>query len=305
MNRRIPRTLPQGWNNAVGIEVRPHPGPLPRERENGPTPSVWVNRVSAFTLIELVISAGLMSLVLVSAYLCMHAALVSQKMIEPRLEVLQTARVAMSLITADLRCACPLSEDYDFLGTHRMLGNTEADSLDFATHNYTPQGHGEGDFCAESVFLDKDPRTGQLSLWRRRNPHITPDPLSHGSREEIAKHVLGLKFEYSDGFDWYDSWGDTDLRGKRQFSLRAQPNLSGMPEAVRITLFLNSNPRTKPTEDSSATNEPPLVFQTVARLTMADSGKTAPSSGVSSSTNAVPDTSTQNQVPGQNPGGVQ
>ena len=29
---------------------------------------------SGFTLIELVISAGLMSLVLVSAYLCMHAA---------------------------------------------------------------------------------------------------------------------------------------------------------------------------------------------------------------------------------------
>lgn len=253
---------------------------------------------SGFTLIELVISAALMSLVLVSAYLCMHAALASQKLIEPRMEVLQTARVAMSLITADLRCACPLSQDYEFLGTHRMQGEVEADSLDFATHNYTPRGRGEGDFCAVSVFLDSDPKTGQLSLFRRRNPHITLNPLSGGSREEIAKGVRGLKLEYSDGYDWYDDWGDTDLRGKRQFSMRVQPNLSGLPEAVRITLLLSPNSRPASSEDSGGTNnEPPLVFQTVARLNLADSGQAPPSMG--SSTNAAPDASTQPQNPGQ------
>src|SRR5215471_2325606 len=214
-----------------------------------------------FTLIELVISAGLMSLILVSAYLCLHAALSSQKLIEPRLEVLQSARVALALITTDLRCACPLSKDSDFLGTHRMLGDAEADSLDFATHNYTPRRLHEGDFCEVSVFLDKNPRSGQLSLWRRRNPRISMDPLSGGSREELAKGVRGLRFEFSDGVDWYESWGDT--KGKEQFSLRYHPNLSGMPEAVRITLWLNPGPQRKPVEgEDSATNEPPLVFQT-------------------------------------------
>jgi hypothetical protein len=231
----------------------------------------------------------------------MHAAISSQKLIEPRMEVLQTARVAMTLLTADLRCACPLSQDYEFLGTHRMQGDIETDSLDFATHNYTPRGHGEGDFCAVSVFLDKDPRSGQLSLFRRRNPHITLDPLSGGSREEIARGVRGLKFEYSDGYDWYEDWGDTDLRGKRQFSQRSHPNLSGLPEAVRITLWLNPSRRAPLTEERGATtNEPPLVFQTVARLNLADSGETPPSAG--SSTNAAPDSSTQGQGPGQTPG---
>jgi len=234
----------------------------------------------------------------------MHAAIASQKLIEPRLEALQSARVALALISADLRCACPLSQDYDFLGTHRMLGDAAADTLDFGTHNYTPRGHGEGDFCAVSVFLDKDPRSGQLSLWRRRNPHITPDPLSGGRREELAKSVLGLKFEYSDGLDWYDTWGDSDLRGKRQFSQRVRANLAGMPEAVRITLWLKADPHSKPPEDQNgATNEPPLVFQTVARLALADSGQTGPSSGVS--TNTAPDSNPQNQAPGQSTGGVQ
>ena len=261
-------------------------------------------KVTGFTLIELVISASLMSLVLVSAYLCLHAALASQKLIEPRLEVLQSARVALSLITADLHAACPLSQDYDFLGTHRVWGSAEADSLDFATHNYTPRRNGEGDFCAVSVFLDKDPRSGQLSLWRRRNPRITLDPLSGGRREELAKRVAGLKFEYTDGLEWYESWGDTDLRGKRQFSLRSVPNLSGLPQAVRITLWLNVNAKSNAAErEAGTTNEPPLAFQTVARLNLADSGQTAPSAG--SSTNAAPDATPQNQATMPNPGGVQ
>jgi prepilin-type N-terminal cleavage/methylation domain-containing protein len=271
-------------------------------RREGAAPKGVSNKgENGFTLIELVIGAALMSLILVSAYMCLHAALASQKLIEPRVEVLQTARVAMALMTADLRSACPLSSDFDFLGTHRMQGDTEADSLDFATHNYTPRRAREGDFCEVSLFMDKDPASGQFSLWRRRNPRIALDPLSGGSREEIARGVAGLKFEYSDGLDWYDTWGDSDRRGKAQFSLRVRSNLSGMPEAVRITLWLNPNARQKqPDAQESSTNEPPLVFQTVARLNLADSSQTAPAS----STNSVSDTSTQNQAPGQAPGGA-
>ena len=117
-----------------------------------------------------------------------------------------------------------------------------------------------------------------MSLYRRRNPRIAPDPLSGGSKEEIARNVLGLRFEYYDGIDWYDSWGDVQNRGKAQTSNRSQPNLTGMPEAVRITLWLDSNPRAKSTADAAnvesaitvdkATREPPLVFQTIARLNL-------------------------------------
>ena len=39
---------------------------------------------SGFTLIELIISAVLMTMILVSAYVCLNAAFSSQKMIEPR-----------------------------------------------------------------------------------------------------------------------------------------------------------------------------------------------------------------------------
>ncbi len=222
-----------------------------------------------FTLIEVVISAGLMSLILVSAYLCLNAGLSSKKMIEPRAEIIQNARVAMNLLAADLRSACPLAKEYQFLGVHRLLGEMDADNLDFATHNYTPRHPHEGDFCEESFYLDQDPETGKFSLWRRRNPTIALDPLSGGNKEEIAKGVVGVRFEYFDGLDWYDTWGELP-NGKRQTSEKVQPNLTGMPEAVRITLRLDSNPKSKKTpDDEPQPAEPPFIFQTVARLNLA------------------------------------
>lgn len=244
-------------------------GPIVNRRER------WVAPIdlgqTGFTLIEIMISAALIALILVSGYACLNAAVASRKLIEPRLEVFQNARVAMALMTADLRAACPLSKDYDFLGMHRMLGEVQADNLDFATHHYTPRHSREGDFCATSFFLEKDPESGLYTLYRRRNPVITPDPLSGGSREEIATGLVGLKLEYYDGYDWYDSWGDVQGRGKQQNSNRERYNLEGLPEAVRITLSFDPNPgANKKESNDAATVEPPFVFQTVARLNLAD-----------------------------------
>ena len=227
--------------------------------------------VHAFTLIEIVISSALMALIMVSGYVCLNAAVSSRKLIEPRLEIFQSARVAMELMAADLRSACPLSKDYDFLGMQRTLGEVPADNLDFATHNYTPRHAREGDFCQTSFFLEKDPDSGTYTLWRRRNPRIGPNPLAGGRREEIATGLMGLKFEYYDGYEWYDSWGDIEGRGKLQTSRKERYNLEGMPEAVRITLWFDSNPSAKKSDATAIeknTTEPPFVFQTVVRLNL-------------------------------------
>ena len=275
---------------------------------------------SGFTLIELIISAVLMSMILVSAYACLNAAYSSQKMIEPRVEMIQNARVAMAIMSADLRGACPLSTNYQFLGMHRMLGEMDADNLDFATHNYTPRRPHEGDFCEVSFYVDKDPVSGTGTLWRRRNPTLAPDPLSGGSREEIARGLLGLKFEYYDGFDWYDTWGDVDGTGKQLTSAREHPNLFGMPDAVRITLLFDANPRsrappssttapspataaslTTPNSSAKETAGPPMVFQTIARLNLAHSSERGVAGGTSTKT--ISDTTGQPApVPGSEGG---
>jgi hypothetical protein len=217
-------------------------------------------------------------------------------MVEPRVEVFQNARVAMALLTADLRNACPLSKDFDFLGMSRTVGQMPADTLDFATHNYTPNGDREADFCEIGYYLDQDPTNGQMTLYRRRNPTIAPDPLSGGNKEEIATGLLGARFEYFDGLDWYDTWGD--LKGKKQTSNRDQPNLSGMPQAVRITLWFDPDPQAKNVNAETRTN-PPMTFQTVARLMMA--GSTQSSFGTISGNNGTADQNTQDMPTGGTP----
>ncbi len=244
---------------------------------------------AGFTLIELTIGAALMALILASAYACLNSGLVARRLLEPRWDALQTARVTLGLMTADLRAACPLSKEADFVGIDRAAGDVEADNIDFGTLNYSPSRPAEGDFCQTSYYLDQDLKTGEWILWRRRNPRIGPDPFSGGSREEIARGVRQLKLEYYDGFDWFDTWGDPDGAGKQDASMTLQSNLSGMPEAVRITLALSAGEPPKPgigADGASIGNpgesggvgggrgnpEAPLVFQTVVRLNATGAG---------------------------------
>ncbi len=239
---------------------------------------------SGFTLIEMVISAALMSMILVSAYLCLESGFSSQKLIESRDEILQNARVAMALMSADLRNACPLSKEFAFLGMDRTVGEVEADNLDFATHNYTPRRLHEGDFCEVSYFLDKERESGQFTLWRRRDPTLDPEPLAEGNRQEIARGLRGLRFEYYDGFEWYDEWGDPEGKRTGQNSLLDRANLSGLPEAVRITLWFDPGARSEAEASAEQeSKEPPLVFQTVARLNLAAVAQRGAATGSSGS----------------------
>jgi hypothetical protein len=180
-----------------------------------------------------------------------------------------------------------------FLFVALNLGEVEDDNMYFETHNYTPRRAKEGDYCQVSIYLEKDPRSGQYVLWRRRNPTIALDPLSGGKREEIARGLRAVQFEYYDGFDWYDSWGEIPGVGKEKSALRDQSNLSGMPEAVRITLAFDLKSSSKSLSPAeSTTTEPPLVFRTIVHLDLASS-----SSSGGSGTDGVSSPGQDNQGP--------
>jgi type II secretion system protein J len=245
-----------------------------------------VGRRSAFTLVELLVGISVMTGIVAAAYLCLQAGYDSRKVVEYQTETLQKARVAMALIAADLRQACRLSEEFEFVGTTRELADVEVGNLDFATHNWEPQVAGESDFCEISYFVDRSQNGESFSLYRRRDP--TPDerPFDGGFQEEIATHVESLLFEYYDGFFWYDSWGRQRRRlvEETERSL-LETNLYGLPDAVRITLAFSASPelggggkgpgsetRTETAEVTGAgvlERPSPLLFQTVVFLNLA------------------------------------
>ena len=249
-----------------------------------------------FTLIELVISSALMSIILVAGYLCLSAGISSEELINTRSEAAQSARVALNLMSADLRSAAPLWKEFEFVGMRRKIGEADADNLDFGTRNYTPANPGEMDFCEVSYFLEKDPDSEAYILFRRRDPTPDPEPLSGGRREEIARGVRGLQLEYYDGWDWWSEWGDPE--GKQRFATYPDPNVSGLPEAVKITLLLDPEYQKKGAEGAEDEPAPPIVFQTIARVNLATYFFQRSNSTGSSSTQE--EGATSNQTPGGN-----
>ncbi len=226
------------------------------------------------------ISAAIASIVLIASYLCLSAGVASQRLIEPRTEAMQSARVALAMMTADLRSTCSLSTNFDFVGEERAIGEMEADNLDFATRHYMPQRPNEGDYCQVSYYIDKSRDGKGYSLWRRRNPRIAPDPLEGGIEDEIVPGVKGFTLEFYDGLDWYDTWGDANVKKKTKYTTVELPNVSGFPQAVRITLLLNNDsgkPASKAKENEPPA--PPFAFQTVVRLEMAGAQSPSTDSG--------------------------
>ncbi|MFQ5655109.1 MAG: hypothetical protein ACE5GW_10320 [Planctomycetota bacterium] len=236
-----------------------------------------------FTLMELIVGVTVTVGVIASAYLCMRAGFESKKLVEARADALQKARVALALLGADLRSACPLSPESPLAGMDRELGEIEADNIDFATHNWSPAAPGEGDFIEVSWFIDRNEETGEPGLWRRRDTTPDDEPFAGGFREEIAPGIHGFRLEYSDGYSWYDEWGDdpdmptSTIPGGSGFASTS----FGLPDAVRITIAFSEG---KPGRQDEATgseevNEEarPLVFQTVVHLNLA--ARTAPDFG--------------------------
>lgn len=236
---------------------------------------------------ELVVSAALMSLLLGAGYLCLRSGLESRATVEARTEVFQTARIALARMTADLREACPLSDDSQFLGMHRLQGSSDADNLDFATHHYRPKQEHESDFCEISYFLRSQGTNHTFQLYRRRDATPDDQPLAGGTTELIADHIEGLRLEYYDGFEWFTEWGDPEGRQKGRTEDALHTNLTGLPEAVRITLWCQNTEPARPRSSANAnlqsgassdaanisnsesTAAPPLMFQTVVRLNLA------------------------------------
>lgn len=261
------------------------------------------NSIKAFTLIELLISVSLMTGILMASYVCLQAALSARATVEDRSDAIQSARVIMDRLRSDLGAADRLSEEHGILGLNRDLEGIEADNIDFVTRHHVPKRPFEADYCEVSYFVAKNPETDRFVLLRRRDPLPDDKPLEGGQSEALIDHILGLKFEYYDGWDWFDDWGDAETPEQttesEKASLIASAGRTGFPEAVRITLLIPDNDRApvpikKPTESGMPQTIPgAIAFQTIVHLNLAhadvNSNSEASNNGSNSGTNANPE----------------
>jgi len=180
----------------------------------------------AFTLVELLVSASIMTLIVGGAYACFHAGLHASQRVRARSDMLQTGRVALRLMTRDVQAAfrAPLDGTATFEGESSSEDGLACDALDLVATRVALRGakSPRSDLCEIGYFVDNDPDTEAKGLVRRLD--ITPDeePFDGGAAQEVARSVKELDIEYYDGLFWQDDWLAED----------------GLPELVRVTLAI-------------------------------------------------------------------
>lgn len=265
---------------------------------------------AGFTLIELIIASSVTVGIIGSVFLCFLSGRRTQRTVEVRSEMLQNARVAIERIAADLTVACPLHRDFALLGMDRVREEAdgqpgiEADNIDFATHNWRPQRTGERDYCETSYFVDRDPETGELSLYRRRDPTPDDKPLEGGTREMIATGVRAFRLEYLGGALWENKWGS--LPETRGYSNDPSADMfaNSMPEAVRVSIAI-----TKPHDHRAGpppkAEEPTLIVQRIVYLPLATRFNDTLLGGFGDAIPGMGDVDNPGEATGSPPGGGQ
>jgi general secretion pathway protein J len=236
-------------------------------------------RSFGFTMIEVLVAVGLLSMLSSIIFAATSVILRSQTIVLGTQERYHAGRVAMMRLTSDLSQAF-LSKHAGLLERNtETLFRGEEDEVLFCYLGHRrifPKGP-ESDQGVVSYSLGRAKKGGGKNLVRREKPHID-ERADRGGREEIlAEGVKTLRFEYWDKEqeDWTSSWDavleDTDQvvvdPGAQDQARAAAKLLTGvevedtfvLPRRVKITLVL----------EDSAGKEYPFVSQVELRLTEA------------------------------------
>lgn len=194
---------------------------------------------AGFTLMELMLSIGLLALIMIILFSSFHAVAASKLQAEARLQSDQEARSLIWMICRELRGAVftPLIPSHVLLvGQAVKQGGMPMDSITFATLDPGHRRALDG-FSAEVVvsfsavpnprhrgwfMLSRSERSG---LIQTANPPSLPPTI-------LATDVISLHFRYFNGFQWLESWDST-----------SSPAGQALPQAVSVELVMGSGKR--------------------------------------------------------------
>jgi len=210
---------------------------------------------AGFTLMELMLSIGLLALIMIILFSSFHAVAASKLQAEARLQSDQEARTLIFMMSRELRGAVftPLIPSHVLLvGQAVKQGGMPMDSITFATLDPGHRRALDGFSAEEVVSFSAVPnpqhrgwfmltRSERSGLIQTSNPP-SPQPTI------LATSVISLHFRYFNGFQWLESWDSTS-------SPAGQP----LPQAVSIELEMGSGKR--PTYLSTTISIPMATIQ--------------------------------------------
>ena len=210
-----------------------------------------------FTLMEILVAVGILSMVSAMVYGSISVTLRSQRLVMKTQEVYHAGRVALTRMGRDLSCA--------FLSKHvgvmeRVTETTFKGSDDdlvftYLCHTRVFPTRPESDQGVVSYFLKSGSGKGKV-LVRKEKPWIDDRPDREGDELVLAEGVKDLEIEYwdADAEDWTDSWKavledmepiiqDAEVRKtekvlKKVLTGEDEDEDFRLPQRIRITLVL-------------------------------------------------------------------
>jgi len=189
-----------------------------------------LRRARAFTLVEILIAMGILSLVLAAIYSSWTAILRASKVGRDAAAAVQRARMAGRTIEECLGSTMLFSANQNYYSFRAENGDKA--SLSFVARlgpSFPRQGKFEGMDVRRVTFSVEDGRDGSRQLVLRQCPllmELDEDEKQHPL--VLASHVKEFKSEFWDARlnDWIDEWKQTNQ----------------LPSMVRVTLKLADSP---------------------------------------------------------------
>jgi type II secretion system protein J len=192
------------------------------------------HRRDAFTLLEVLVALGLMSIMAVSLYASLHIGFAARRSAEAAIRPVRRASLGLEMVRADLQSAMPPVGILagQFIGQDLAGDNGhDSDSLVlYAATSVAPAvtaecGVRKVEFALSSSSADTEPALVRRVTTRLLAPE-TPEPVE----EVLCRRVVSFNLRYFDGVNWLNSWDST-----------TQSNV--LPLAVEVTLEMKREAR--------------------------------------------------------------
>ncbi|MCD6287530.1 MAG: prepilin-type N-terminal cleavage/methylation domain-containing protein [Candidatus Hydrogenedentes bacterium] len=166
-----------------------------------------MNRTRGFTLIEILIATGMLSVLAAAGFAALSAGIRSSAKSRRYGAMIAHGQMALEMMTRDIRSAVQ-SGKFCMASLDNQYEGLDADTLDFVALGAPRMVHEEagGNRCEVGYYIENDPDTEFQWLLRREDNTLDNDALEGGTVMLAGPYVSELNLEFYDGQLWQSGW---------------------------------------------------------------------------------------------------
>jgi general secretion pathway protein J len=207
-----------------------HYTPLQQKGLNdSPASSPLLSTAAGFTLLEVVVSIGILVVILTIIYGTFNSSMKAFTAMENRGDAYGQARLVLNRMSEEIGSLYRSDENPNtgLLGEDREEHDLPFDSLHFTSFSHVRwvRDSKESELCEIGYYLETDREMEKSFLFRREDWNVDGTLEEGGIALELAEGIDGLNFRYHDGAEWVEDW-DSKAR-------------NGLPKAIEVVLLMS------------------------------------------------------------------